>query len=95
KSLGQQVFWLDDWLGLGALAKHSTTVSNTNTGTVHQFRVEGQWNDTMIIKLNGIKDMTNSHNWHKHIPFNISFLNWRALRGKFRFVLLLYYTWGG
>ncbi|WMV23931.1 hypothetical protein MTR67_017316 [Solanum verrucosum] len=45
---GSCSFWWDDWLGVGALANYTTSVSSLNNATVAHFLVDGKWDERKL-----------------------------------------------
>ncbi|KAH0689098.1 hypothetical protein KY289_016456 [Solanum tuberosum] len=52
---GSFSFWWDDWLGVGALANYTTSVSSLNNATIAHFLVDGKWNERKL-RQQGVKD---------------------------------------
>ncbi|WMV30182.1 hypothetical protein MTR67_023567 [Solanum verrucosum] len=44
-------FWWDDWLGRGAIANYTSSVSSLNNATVAHFLVDGKWNERKLRQL--------------------------------------------
>ncbi|WMV45633.1 hypothetical protein MTR67_039018 [Solanum verrucosum] len=45
---GSCSFWWDDWLGMGALAKYTSSISILNNATIAHFLVNGEWNERKL-----------------------------------------------
>ncbi|WMV13572.1 hypothetical protein MTR67_006957 [Solanum verrucosum] len=45
---GSCSFWWDDWLGRGALAHHTPSISSLNNATIAHFVVNGQWTESKL-----------------------------------------------
>ncbi|WMV30199.1 hypothetical protein MTR67_023584 [Solanum verrucosum] len=45
---GSCSFWRDDWLGMSALAKYTTSISSRNNATIAHFLVNGEWNERKL-----------------------------------------------
>ena len=45
---GNCSFSLDDWLGVGALAKYNNNISSFYNDTVKEFLINGNWNERKL-----------------------------------------------